>query len=145
MDGEGRDAGHLRNSGSGPAWSPTELAAMWEAEVLAAEAEDAHNNTPTWVPPIKAPLVRAVRATSLHRLFPFTSMNRLCFSSGPAWWDDQGVVAPAHIALAPEGDYVVYGCSPYARSEQDFIAVLATEDPVMAATAVERLLVQWTG
>ena len=54
--------------------SQVELAACWEAELAAAEEEDAWNDSSeSWVPPIKADLVRAVRNTSLRRLYPWAS------------------------------------------------------------------------
>ena len=126
--------------------SPVELAACWEAELAAAEEEDARNeSSSSWVPPIKADLVRAVRNTSLRRLYPFTSMSRLCFSSGPDLFSPDVSIAPAHVALAPEGDYVVYQGDPTPRADESPREVVATYDPDTAARAVEGLLTDWTG
>lgn len=126
--------------------SPDQVAACWEAELVAAEEEDADNmSTASWVPPIKADLVRAVRNTSLRRLYPFTSMNRLCFSSSPDLLSADASIAPAHVALAPEGDYVVYHGDPTPQSDEDPHEVIATYDPNEAATVVEQLLTDWAG
>ena len=126
--------------------SPAELAACWDAELAAAVDEDARNDSSeSWVPPIKADLVRAARNTSLRRLYPFTSMNRLCFSSCPDLLSADASIAPAHVALAPEGDYVVFQGDPSPGADEEPRGVIATYDPDEAARAVEALLTDWTG
>lgn len=117
----------------------------WDFEIEAGVDEDVRNATrPSWVPPIKAELVRAARATALERFFPFTSMNRLCFSTFSSESKNETGVAPVYIALTGDGTYVVYEGKVWPRNDSEVPpAVLETTDPVAAAETAERLLANW--
>ncbi|MGW3185019.1 hypothetical protein ACWDD9_37670 [Kitasatospora sp. NPDC001119] len=82
-------------------------------------------------------LVSAARGGGLARFFPFTSMGRLCFSTGPRWWMGDGEPAPAFVTVAPEGGYVVWRGSPYAHPAEE---VLETHAAAEAVAELERLL-----
>jgi hypothetical protein len=87
---------------------------VWRSFIGAGDAEDdgRRDATKSWVPPILGALARAAHATGLRRLYPFTSMNRPCFSSGPQWWVGNGSVAPVSIELMPSPTYDVRSGDP---------------------------------
>jgi hypothetical protein len=89
--------------------------------------------------PISGDLVRAAYATSLHRLYPFTSLNRLCFSQKPGG-PLAGTVVPAYVAVTRDEGYVVWAGDPYRGEEA--VLQLVTTSASQAAEAVERLLAQ---
>ena len=73
-----------------------------------------------------APLLRAACATQLSGLFPFTSMNQLCFSAG----GEGTPVEKLFLEFCPDGGgrYNVRRGDPFRASE----SVAETTDPVEA-------------
>ena len=100
----------------------------------------------SWDAPNLGALVRAVRRTSLHRLFPFTTLNQFCLGDGSDFWKagaDGGQIAPAFVARTPERGYLVWAGNPYHDVQTP--PVLVTKDPEAAARCLERLLADWPG
>jgi hypothetical protein len=118
------------------------LRAAWDWQADAARHADEASRDPrrSWVPPTLAVLVAAVRATTLARLYPFTSHHRFCLSDGPQWWMGEGQVAPAFVSRLRHEGYIVWSGAPYDASARE---VLSTEDPKAAAVELERLLDRW--
>nr|BFD95456.1 hypothetical protein KitaXyl93_68160 [Kitasatospora sp. Xyl93] len=82
-------------------------------------------------------LVSAARGGGLTRFYPFTSMGRLCFSTGSRWWMGDGEPVPAFVTVDPAGGYVVWRGSPYVHPAEE---VLETHAAVEAVAELERLL-----
>lgn len=122
-----------------------ELRQAWEGQLHVARAFDddraGRGDDDAWPPPILSALVVAVQATSLRRLYPFTSHARLCLSAGPRPWEPGVSHAPAFVALESPSLYCVWSGKPYRDAP---VVVLTTEDPHRAAAELERLLVGWT-
>jgi hypothetical protein len=118
------------------------LSAAWDFQADAARDDDEAARDPrrSWVPPTLAGLVAAVRATTLARLYPFTSHNRFCLSDGPRFWAREGQVAPAFVSRRRDTGYTVWRGGPYDESATE---TLSTEDPKAAAAELERLLDRW--
>lgn len=119
----------------------------WESLIAAADREDENTRERggSWLPPILGPLVRAASTTRLRRLWPFTSLNRLCFSSGPRFWAGEGEVAPAFVEIRPDAQYLVVAASPYQPiPESMFDEAVPTADPELAARQVDEVLAGWT-
>lgn len=116
--------------------------AAWDFQAAAARDLDETRRDPrrSWVPPTLATLVAAVRATTLARLYPFTSHSRLCLSDGPSFWSGEGAVAPAFVSLDRDSGYTIWDGGPYLETAAP---VLTTGDPKTAAAELERLLQQW--
>lgn len=116
--------------------------AAWDFQAAAARDLDETSRDPcrSWVPPTLAILVAAVRATTLTRLYPFTSHRRLCLSDGPRFWSGEGKVAPAFVSLHRDSGYTVWSGGPY---DESATAAITTQDPAAAAAELERLLDQW--
>jgi len=115
-----------------------ELKLRWDQRESAAEAQDRKSrDSSTWVPPILHQLVKEARKTRLRNFFPFMSLNRLCFSTGPV---ARGLVAPAWVALSPEGNYVVWSGHPYGDEKA---RVLVTRVASEAAESAASLLADW--
>ncbi|WP_372907231.1 DUF6193 family natural product biosynthesis protein [Saccharopolyspora indica] len=106
----------------------------WRNWELIAEARDRRSQDSS---PSCSDLVRAARATSLHRLFPFFSMNSLCFSTLP---EALGLVAPAFVVMSREGEYVIWRGDPKGG---EHVRALSTREAVVAAEKVEFLLDGW--
>ncbi|MFF3113277.1 DUF6193 family natural product biosynthesis protein [Kitasatospora sp. NPDC057904] len=83
------------------------------------------------------PLVSAARGSGLARFYPFTSMGRLCFSTGPRWWMGDGEPVPAFVTVDAEGGYVVWRGSPCVHPAEE---VLETHAAAEAVAGLERLL-----
>jgi hypothetical protein len=116
-----------------------ELQQSWDRQFEAARAiDESCDNDRTWPPPILTALVSAVHATTLRRLHPYTSLARLCLSTGPRCWEPGVKNAPAFVSLEPPGNYNVWSGDPYANSPT---LTLTTTDPGHAAAELERLLV----
>jgi len=117
------------------------LTSAWEFQATSAEVLDKFaRERPSRIPPTLAVLVAAVSATTLTRLYPFTSHCRLCLSDGSRFWSGEGQVAPAFVSLDADCGYIVWRGGPYDESASE---VGSTEDPATAAAELERLLVQW--
>lgn len=114
----------------------------WAALQNYAHENDRSSGFPTksWVPPILGPLVDAAQATVLGRLYPFTSMNRLCFATRSEQHMDASSIAPAFVVVAPPGEYVVFEGDPYADAPRES---LTTTDPSEAAAQAAKLLTGW--
>jgi hypothetical protein len=119
-----------------------ELGEPWESYLhVARDFDAACQGDGTWPPPIMTALVTAVQATTLRRLYPFTSHARLCLSAGPRCWEPGAVNAPAFVSLELPGLYNVWSGKPYRDAPT---IVLTTEDPEFAAAEFERLLSGWS-
>ena len=82
-------------------------------------------------------LIDASRKTGLRELFPFTSMNRLCFARSSAWpFQD---IQPGLVEFFPQGRYVVRSGGPYPADREPPV-VLDTTDTAAAVAALVRLL-----
>ncbi|MFI6517869.1 hypothetical protein ACIBF1_20095 [Spirillospora sp. NPDC050679] len=123
-----------------------DLAAVWDAFA----ANDAYPNAASPDPDLRwdstnlRALVRAVRRTSLSRLFPFTSLYRFCLGDGADFWaagTDGGHIAPAFVNRNPEDGYQVMAGNPYHETQD--APVLITQDPEAAARCLEELLIGW--
>jgi len=80
-------------------------------------------------------LVAVARKTRLHKLHPFTSMNRLCFARTPWPFED---VQPGYVAFYPDGKYEVWRGGPY---KDQSTCVLRTHDSAAAiATLLQQIL-----
>ncbi len=98
---------------------------------------------PTWVYQLLHPIVAAAAADPvLQRLFPFTSLNRLCFSRSskyPYTFDCPCIAANREQHAADRGRYTVL-----ATWEHSLIAtapILAeTDDPIVAVSVVVKHL-----
>lgn len=115
------------------------LESYWDQWESAAQARDDRRRDASLglEPPILADLIKSSRSTALRRLFPFTSHDRLCFSTAP---DSAGPSAPAFVILNHDHGYVVYAGHPYREGST---IVLRTHSAAEAATEVERLLAGW--
>ncbi|MFE7487318.1 DUF6193 family natural product biosynthesis protein [Kitasatospora sp. NPDC057541] len=82
-------------------------------------------------------LVSAARGSGLARFYPFTSMGRLCFSTGPRWWMGDGEPVPAFVTMDADGGCVVWRGSPYVHPAEE---VLETHAAAEAVAELERLL-----
>ncbi|GHF77422.1 hypothetical protein GCM10018790_64420 [Kitasatospora xanthocidica] len=82
-------------------------------------------------------LVSAARGSGLARFYPFTSMGRLCFSTGPRWWMGDGEPVPAFVTVNPEDGYVVWRGSPYVHPAE---VALVTRSAIEAVAGLERVL-----
>ncbi|MCP2338976.1 hypothetical protein [Actinomadura rupiterrae] len=123
------------------------LVLWWDGFERAADEEDAFCSDarrPSWVPPNMGALARAVRRTSLCRLFPFTSHALLCLSDREDFWQAGllgGQIAPAFVARTCEDGYLVHSGS--AAEPHEASRVLVTHDAVVAAAQLELLLAAW--
>jgi hypothetical protein len=82
-------------------------------------------------------LIEASRETDLGRLFPFTSMNRLCFARSSKWpFQD---IQPALVDFHRYGRYIVRSGGPYPADRDPPIA-LTTADAATAVATVITLL-----
>jgi hypothetical protein len=122
------------------------LVSWWDGEVVAADRLDVACRVPAhcWMPPNLGDLVRAVRETTLCRLFPFTSHASLCLSDRPDFWQggpDGGQIAPAFVSRTREDGYLVWSGSLAHVEEAE--AVLTTGNAEAAAAELERFLAWW--
>jgi hypothetical protein len=82
-------------------------------------------------------LIEASRETGLRRLFPFTSMARLCFARSSTWpFQD---IQPALVEFNRDGKYVVRSGGPY-PADRDPPVALETADAAIAVATVINLL-----
>jgi len=117
------------------------LSTEWDfQEVAARHFDEASRRVRSWVPPTLTVLVAAVRASTLRRLYPFTSHNRFCLSDGPRFWAGEGQVAPAFVSLHRDWGYTLWSGGPYDPAATE---MLSTEDASAAAIELERLLDRW--
>ncbi|MFI0351510.1 hypothetical protein [Actinomadura sp. 9N407] len=119
-------------------------AAAWEDFEASTDSADVYVSARTWEMPDFGALARAVRRTSLRRLFPFTSHSRFCLGDRADFWrtgSDGGHIAPAFIVRSREHGYVVEAGNPYHAAQVE--SVLTTKDPEAAAHCLEHLLADW--
>jgi hypothetical protein len=122
------------------------LLASWDWQELAADAMDEGCEDPVlcWVPPNLGDLVKAARATTLRRFFPFTAHACFGLSNMPNWWEagpECDPIAPAFVSRTRQDGYLIWPGTPYHFDEAQL--VLVTDDPMSAAAALERLLAEW--
>ena len=82
-------------------------------------------------------LIEASRETALRRLFPFTSMARLCFARSSTWpFQD---IQSATVEFSRDGRYIVRSGGPY-PADRDPPVALETADAAAAVASVINLL-----
>lgn len=115
-----------------------ELRASWDYQAAFADWYDGLK--PAWSPPSFKALVAAAQATTLRRLFPFTSHWVLRFRANEDMLTSLASIAPGSIAVTQSGLYAVQSGLKWHGSVD---ATLFTADPEEAAAALAQLLADW--
>jgi hypothetical protein len=80
------------------------------------------------------------RSSDLRRHYPFTSLGKLCFSSGPRFWLGEGTPMPVYIAVQDGSLYQVWAYDPYVPIGDGMTPRLETYDPQEAVAEAVRVL-----
>ncbi|MCX4745458.1 hypothetical protein OG455_07970 [Kitasatospora sp. NBC_01287] len=114
------------------------LDAAWEFMLISAAATDEGYGRPGSLG--LTVLVEKARSTRITEFYPFTSLGRLCFSTGPRWWEGQGEPVPVFVTLDHEGVYRVWTGGPYVHTIDEVVEQLVTRSADQVIAEVERLL-----